>query len=69
MTVSSVRRTCSSHSLAVVDDLEALDGRERLNSLGILDGNNVLGGACFEVCDLLLPNRLADPLGIELLEL
>ena len=47
--------------LNVLDDLDVLDGFGGLASLGGLDG--------LEVCDQLLPNGLADPLGIELLEL
>ncbi len=38
-----------------------------LNGLEVLNGLKVLNG--LEVYDQLLPNGLADPLGIELLEL
>ena len=37
------------------------------DSSDVLDGDNVIGGARFEVCNQLLPNGLADLLGMELL--
>ena len=40
-----------------------------LNGLNVLNGDKVLDVACLGVCDKLLPNGLADPLGMELLEL
>lgn len=32
----------------------------------VLDGDNVIGSACLELCDQLLLNGLADLLGMEL---
>ena len=40
-----------------------------LDGLKILNGDNVLNIIWLRVCDKLLSNELADPLGIELLEL
>ena len=53
----------------MLEDLEVLDGLGMIDGLDVLDGGNVVGSACLEVCNQLLQNGLADPLGMELLEL
>ena len=45
----------------MLDGLGMLDGPDRLG------GDNVLGSARLDICDQLFSNRLADPLGMELL--
>ena len=58
--------------LKMLEDHKVLDGVVLLNGLAILNDSNVLNGdnvlvvTCLEVCDLLLPNGLADPLVMEL---
>ena len=51
----------------------ALDSLDLCSYLDVLDGRKVLVSRCsttgLEVYDQLLPNGLADPLGMELLEL
>ena len=51
----------------VLDRVGLLDVLVMLNDRNVLDGNNVLSVTCLN--DPILPNKLADPLGIKLLEL
>lgn len=46
-----------------------LENYEVLDRLGMLNSPNVFDGNFLEICDQLLPNGLADLLGMELLEL
>ena len=54
--------------LEVIDDLEVFPGLEAFDNLGVLNSLKRLDDG-LEVYDQLLPNGLADPLSIELLEL